>query len=104
MDVWVDPPALAELRALPGHLRQRVRRAVRDLAQDARPANSRDLELSPAEAALCPSGVEIRRLRLESWRIVYAVDAEWQAITVLAVRRRPPYQYDDLAQLVGRLT
>ena len=112
MDVWVDPPALVELRALPGHLRQRVRRAVRDLAQDARPANSRDLELSPAEAARCPPaqsgglgrGVEIRRLRLESWRIVFAVDAEWQAITVLAVRRRPPYQYDDLAQLVGRLT
>ena len=84
---------------------------MRDLAQDARPANSRDLELSPAEAALCPPaqsgglgrGVEIRRLRLESWRIVYAIDAEWQAITVLAVRRRPPYQYDDLAQLIGRL-
>lgn len=103
MDLWVDPPALTELRALPGHMRQRVRRIVRSLALIPRPVNSHALALAPAEADLCPPGVEIRRLRLESWRIVYAIDNEWQTVTVLAIRRRPPYQYDDLAQLIGRL-
>lgn len=47
--------------------------------------------------------VELRRIRMEHWRIVYAVcDAE-QWVWVLTIRRRPPYGYDDLAELLTRL-
>lgn len=103
MRLWVDPPAWAELKVLPGHMRHRMRRAVEALAQDPRPPQSEDLELPPEVAAICPPGVELRRLRIERWRVVYAVDDEWDVVTVLAVRRRPPYQYEDLMELVAQL-
>jgi mRNA interferase RelE/StbE len=48
-------------------------------------------------------GVEARRLRLDQWRVVYTIDAEWDVIPVLAVRKRPPYNYEDLAALMGLL-
>ena len=50
-----------------------------------------------------PADIEIRRFRLDPWRLVYAIhDAEtW--VWLLALRRRPPYDYDDLADLVGRI-
>jgi mRNA interferase RelE/StbE len=48
-------------------------------------------------------GVELRRIRMERWRIVYAVCDEEQWVWVLALRRRPPYDYDDLPELIARL-
>ncbi len=42
----------------------------------------------------------MRRVRLASWRVVYLADDERTVVTVLAIRKRPPYQYDDLEQLV----
>ena len=47
--------------------------------------------------------LEARRLRIDSWRVLYAIDEEWEIITVLAVRKRPPYNYDDLRDLLGRV-
>jgi len=44
---------------------------------------------------------EIRRLRLDTWRIVYAVTEADHAIDVLAVRKRPPYDYGDLTSLIA---
>ena len=43
---------------------------------------------------------ELWRLRLDVWRLVYLIDQEWNQVYVLAVRRRPPYQYEDLASLL----
>ena len=48
-------------------------------------------------------GLEARRLRLDTWRIVYLVDEQWEIITVLAVRKRPPYNFGDLRELIGRV-
>jgi hypothetical protein len=45
----------------------------------------------------------VRRLRLERWRVVYVVDEEWSEIGVLAVRKRPPYDYRDLPELLSEL-
>ena len=48
-------------------------------------------------------GLEARCLRLDQWRVVYTIDTEWDVITVLAVRKRPPYNYEDLQALIGLL-
>ncbi len=100
MRVWIEPSALDEIAALPGHMRQRVRRAVRDLRELPRPTQSRILTI-PDD--LQSEGLEARRLRLDTWRVVYIIDAQWDIITVLAVRKRPPYAYDDLRDLLGRV-
>ncbi len=98
MRVWVEPSARAEIKRLPGHMRQRVRRAVRSLSGVPRPPQSRTLDMT---AHPVPPGIEFRRLRIDRWRVVYAIDEEWEMITVLAVRQRPPYDYGDLASLVA---
>jgi mRNA interferase RelE/StbE len=91
--VYVTPAAWKEVKGLPGQMRQRVRKAVEDLADNPRPAKSKRLEVP----GLIP---KIRRLRLDRWRIVFAITEEERIIDVLAVRKRPPYDYGDLASLL----
>jgi mRNA interferase RelE/StbE len=92
--VWIGDEAEAEILRLPGHIRQRVRSLVRGLGEQPRPHASR--ALSAPETA----DVEVRRARIEHWRVIYLIDEEWQEVGVLAVRRRPPYDYADLADLL----
>jgi mRNA interferase RelE/StbE len=66
------------------------------LADNPRPPESKTLNLLEAEA-------EVRRLRIEQWRIVYAITEADRAVDVLAVRRRPPYDYTDLQDLIANL-
>jgi mRNA interferase RelE/StbE len=94
--VHIIPGAWSEVRDLPGHVRQRVRRAISELATNPRPPHSQ-----PLEASGFPR--ELRRLRLDRWRIVYAVSEAEQAVDVLAVRKRPPYDYGDLEKLLDTL-
>ena len=94
--VYATPRALQEAKDLPGHVRQRVKRAVRALADDPRPSNSKGLEWSDPEH-------ELRRLKLDRWRVVYAITDVDGAVDVLAVRRRPPYDYGDLEILLKDL-
>lgn len=100
--VRVQPDAKKELRSLPGHVRQRVWRALQALEQEPRPANSAGLDSARVGLEL-DSGVELRRIRIESWRVVYAVEDEWRTVTVMAIRRRPPYTYEDLEQLLPNI-
>jgi mRNA interferase RelE/StbE len=93
---WIDPEALAEARAAPGHVRQRLKRAMKDLARDPRPADSKTLDWPP-------ESFEPRRLKIGNWRIIYAVDDAAGWVWVLAVRKRPPYDYGDLADLLRRV-
>jgi len=97
--VEVTKDVRKEIRRLPGNMRQRVIRAFKALAREPSPHNSRPLDTARAGAELEP-GTELRRIRMASWRIVYLVEEEWKLISVLAVRKRPPYQYDDLNWLV----
>jgi mRNA-degrading endonuclease RelE of RelBE toxin-antitoxin system len=91
----VSPAARRAINGLPGNIRQRVRRAIASLAQDPRPAPSKLLDF------MLPAG-EPRRLRIGRWRVVYAViGADPCIVAVVAVRRRPPYQYEDLIKVFG---
>jgi mRNA interferase RelE/StbE len=100
MRLWVEPNVLDEIAALPGHVRQRIRRAVSDLRETARPTYSRTLQI-PVDTQI--EGLEERRPRIDSWRVIYVIDENWEIITVLAVRKRPPYNYEDLRELLGRV-
>jgi len=44
---------------------------------------------------------ELYRIRMDRWRILYLVDEAERTVDVLAVRRRPPYDYGDLEQLLA---
>ncbi len=94
--VWIEPEAMAETRVTPGNRRQRLKKAMLALEQNPRPAHSKALDWPP-------ENFEPRRLRLGHWRIVYAVDDTQQWVWILAVRKRPPYDYGDLNQLLQRL-
>lgn len=46
---------------------------------------------------------DVHRLRLDNWRIVYAVHEEDKRVGVLGARKRPPYDYGDLTALLAQL-
>lgn len=87
--VYITPSALREVKDLPGHIRQRVKRAIEDLADTPHPQDSKALDLPDLD-------FEVWRIRIDKWRIIYAATEADQIVDVLAVRRRPPYDYGDL--------
>ncbi len=95
--IWIKDEAKSEVRALPGNVKQRARQAITGLGEDPRPADSREMRTAANVA------IETRRLRLDRWRILYVVDDDWEEIGILAVRRRPPYDYDDLDDLLREI-
>lgn len=90
--IYVIPPAWREIKKLPGHMRQRIKRTIGGLASEPRPPKSKELDVE--------FGHELRRIRLDRWRIVYAIVEDDRWIDVLAVRKRPPYDYVDLEELL----
>ena len=94
--IYVVPSAWQEIKNLPGNVRQRVRRAIDALADNPRPPRSKELDVPDLES-------ELHRLRLDRWRIVYAITEGDNAVDILAVRKRPPYDYGDLAELIAKL-
>ena len=64
------------------------------MATDPRPAACKLLNTPEIEH-------DLRRLRLDKWRIVYAISEGDKIVDVLAVRKRPPYDYGDLGRLLG---
>lgn len=99
--LWVEPEVHATREDLAGNMRQRIKKALDDLATDPRPATSKQLDISDLDL---PTTVEIRRIRLEHWRILYAVNDQEEWVWALGLYRRPPYQYEDLQELVSKLT
>ena len=93
--VYVTAPAWDEVKELPGHIRQRVRRAIAGLADEPRPPSSKLLSEPLA-------GRELRRIRLDAWRVVYAITESEGTLDILAIRKRPPYDYGDLIRLLDR--
>ena len=92
----IQARAYPEIRRLPGHIRRQAQQAIEHLKTDPRPSNSRDLKQDI-------TSYEARRLRLGQWRILYVIDEIWKEIAVVAIRQRPPYQYEDLEQLLSEL-
>lgn len=74
-----------ERKTLPGNIRQRMKNLLESLAEDARPYNSIELQLEGVDLTW-----EVRRIRIDSWRVIYAVDEEFQQVAVLAIKKRPP--------------
>jgi mRNA-degrading endonuclease RelE of RelBE toxin-antitoxin system len=93
--LWVKDEAKYEINQLPGHVRQRVRRIIQALSDEPSPSGSIQMNV-PTDTIL-----EVRRLRLDEWRVIYMVDEEWSEVGVLAVRKRPPYDYSDLSALLA---
>ena len=94
--VYITPLARMEIKALPGNVRQRVKRSIDALAGSPHPTKSLVLDAPESERELC-------WLRLDRWRIVYAVTEAERAVDVLAVRKRPPYDYGDLEELLQKM-
>jgi mRNA interferase RelE/StbE len=94
--LYVTPETFQNIKELPGNIRQRVRQAIQSLSDNPRPPQSKRLDLSEVEA-------EVWRMRLDNWRILYAIDESEQIVDVLAVRKRPPYDYGDLEKLLEDL-
>lgn len=99
-ELFLEPEVHTARDELPGNICQRVRKAISALAAAPRPAESAAMD---AAGLALREGVELRRIRMERWRIVYAVCDEERWVWVLTVRRRPPYGYDDLPKLIARL-
>jgi mRNA interferase RelE/StbE len=98
--VFVTPEALAVAKRLPGKMRQRVKRSIDGLQNEPRPAESKRLDF-PDPDQFPGLGVEVRRLRLDKWRVLYSIREEEKVVDVLAIRKRPPYDYGDLQELLG---
>jgi mRNA interferase RelE/StbE len=77
-----------------------VKRAIDGLALEPRPPESAALVL-PNAPGVTPELHAARRLRLDHWRVIYLVNDTEAWVTVVAVRRRPPYAYQDLAFLTS---
>ena len=92
--VYVTPEALVEIKDLPGNVRQRVREAVRELARQPQPPRSKQLQFNNPDRQLF-------RIRLDNWRIVCVISEHEKAVDVIAVRKRPPYDYGDLGELLS---
>ncbi|GAB4497783.1 MAG: hypothetical protein OHK0052_09990 [Anaerolineales bacterium] len=94
--IYITPQAFQEMKNLPGKIRQRVRNTIDALANETQPARSKQLNLSIESYV-------VFRVRIDNWRIVYSVDFENKTIDILTVRKRPPYDYGDLADLLSQL-
>lgn len=94
--VYVVPDEFTALKKLPGNVRQRIKHAIDDLADNPRPPQSKQLLVSDREGLGC----EAWRLRIGNWRVVYLITEQDKVVDVVAIRKRPPYDYGDLAQLL----
>jgi mRNA-degrading endonuclease RelE of RelBE toxin-antitoxin system len=101
--LWLRPEVHAARKRLPGKIRRRVVRVIDGLRDDPRPPRSRALKLPESLDPAIVDVWEVRRLRLGRWRLVYAVSEEWLEVAVLTVEQRPPYDYDDLGDLMAEL-
>jgi mRNA-degrading endonuclease RelE of RelBE toxin-antitoxin system len=88
---YLSPIAFADFKRLPGNVRRQIIEAIDGLEKDLRPSNSKKLTIEGETS-------EIRRLRLDKWRVIYLIRDDHPII--LGIRRRPPYDYDDIQSLI----
>ncbi|KKK54479.1 hypothetical protein LCGC14_3084320 [marine sediment metagenome] len=97
--VYITPSAWKEIKNLPGKIRQRVKRVIDAFNVNPHPAKSKALDKSDLPGFYA----ELWRVRLDKWRIIYAINKADNTVDVLAVRKRPPYDYGDLEEMLGKL-
>src|SRR5436190_2992288 len=96
--LFLEPEVHAARKRLPGYVRHRLVRAIDSLADNPRPPQSQLLDTEDLDV---PPAIELRRLRIDRWRVVYALNEQEGWVWVLAIRQRPPYDYEDLGDLVA---
>ncbi|NEO34164.1 MAG: type II toxin-antitoxin system RelE/ParE family toxin [Symploca sp. SIO3C6] len=94
--IYLTPEVFKKIKGLPGNIRQRLRKAIQSLKENPCPGQSKRLDLPEIE-------VEFWRLRLDKWRILYAINESERIVDILAVCKRPPYDYGDLEKLLEQL-
>lgn len=94
--IYITSDALLEIKGLPGNMRQRIKRAIDKFADNPRPSGAKALDLPGID-------FEVWRLRIDKWRIIYAITESDKVVDVLGVRKRPPYDYGDLERLLADL-
>ena len=83
-EVLITDPAIQDLKKLPAHLIQRMKRAVLELATEPRPPNCRKL------ASVDPP---TWRIRVGDWRVLYQVDDRKKLVAVIHFyHRREAYR------------
>ena len=93
--IYIRPQPFQEIKSLPGNMRQRVRQAIGALRENPRPSQSKQLDV--------PFELDLWRLRIDNWRIVYAISEADKIVDILTVRKRPPYNYEDLGIMLADL-
>lgn len=96
----VEPAAYAERKRLPGDVRQLAKEWIAQLALEPRPDFSETLDTRGLDT---PPNVELRRIRFKQWRLIYAVNDVTGWVWIWGLRKRPPYNYDDLASFVEKV-
>jgi mRNA-degrading endonuclease RelE of RelBE toxin-antitoxin system len=91
---YLTTKAYDDLKRLPGNIRRQMILAVDGLEVNLRPANSKHLDIEKDDR-------EVRRLRLGKWRILYLISDETPII--FGFRQRPPYDYQDLQELIKEI-
>lgn len=99
-DLLIESSAHQQRKALPGQIRQRIKRTIDELANDPRPSTSEVLDTTDLNV---PENIELRRVRIEKWRLIYAVNDIEKWVWVWGVRKRPPYDYEDLREFIQLL-
>ena len=97
--VYVVPDEFQAAKKLPGNVRHRIKQAIDGLADSPKPPNSEQLTVPGLDDRV----FDVWRLRIENWRIVYLVSERDKTVDVVAVRKRPPYDYGDLAKLLENM-
>lgn len=85
--IRIEREAERQIERLAGHIRQRVKRTIAELAVNPRPTNAKRME---------PPYEDKWRLRLEHYRIIYTIEDEIVLVTVIRVAKRMSSTYDDL--------
>lgn len=83
----IDDAARKVLRRLPGHLRQRIARAIELLKTDPRPPNVKALKGELAG---------YWRLRIDNYRVIYTIDDEVIVVEVVRIDQRDANIYAGL--------
>lgn len=85
--IKIEQDAERQIERLPGHMRQRIKRTIAELASNPRPAPAKRMD---------PPHNDKWRLRLENYRIIYTIEDEIVLVTVIRVGKRTPSTYEDL--------
>ena len=76
-----------EIEALPGHMRQRIKRSIAELADNPRPAHAVEMRATLQG---------YYKIRLEHYRIVYRVADDILVVTVVKAGKKSTDFYNDL--------